>query len=940
MKHRTSAGTQAGRGKQAPLNLSPVAALMAGLFVFGAGSVYAADAPTVEELQQEVARLKAELAARDKAAADAAAAANGTAPVAAPVEAAPEATAEADGKTQELEKVVIRSRPKLARVADVPQSISVLSGKDLESQLALDIGAISQRSASLVKNVGNSRTFSLSLRGVGKVTQTEAQDVSVGAVVDGVSIVYAPFVSFNFYDVDTVEVAKGPQGTLQGKNFTLGSVSVNTRNPSFTPDASWSLALGQNQTVIGQLAGGGTVVDDLLAWRGALIAEKGNGPFTNNYNADNSYFNKDRVSGRVKLLFTPTSDFSALASVEIQPNGAEFYNSGTVKINPPANYANTGNSTNNTTLDIYGKLNRDWFLRQNGGQNFYNSGLYLNNPNPTVNDQLPLYTYTNNWSLQLKKNFENFDVTSITAGRRYHFGASNDEGTPYAVSMNGGGKVEEYKQLSQEFRLSSKPGGKLDWQTGFLYFQNSVKYGLQSLNAGWGQDAGAWFANDTQYGLLDTDSAGRQLLTDSVNGMGKSSSQNITNRSKAIFGQTDWHVTDLFTLTTGARLTYENRTNETASQIVNNGVGGALNPVTVRSVQLGGFNSVALTQVVNGQTVVRADAGQLVANGNSAAQLALADQVAQRYFGVSSYASLTPAQRTQVAAAKGIRSTQIGTIWNPISGPAFRKAYPGFTVSPSYKFNADQTGYFAVQYGQKGGVSQVVNGNPQLASPEKATSIELGLKSVLFNKDLTLNADVFNTDIRNYQQTVNVLDPLNPASTISYVGNAPKVSVRGFEFDGAYSGIRNLTARFSGAYTLARYDYFPNAPVPAEYETGTGLAGSRDVSGRTLPGASRYTLNIGAEYRVPVFKQLAAHGSFNSAFQSGYFSDANLSAYSWIPKHWTTDAAIGIGRSDQKFDVSLIVKNLFNDDTPQNQTLNTYIPAIPRWFGIQFSGKM
>lgn len=902
------------------MNLSPVAALVAGLFVLGAGSVHAAD-PTIQELQQEVARLKAELAARDKAAAEAGAAGVPATQSAAAPEAAPEVEAPG-GKAQELEKVVVRSRPKLARVADVPQSISVISGKELEGHLALDIGAISQRSASLTRNVGNSRTASLSMRGIGKITQTEAQDVSVGAIVDGVSIVYPPFLSFDFYDVDTVEVAKGPQGNFQGKNFTIGSVSINTRNPSFTPDASWSIALGQNQTVISQVAGGGPVIDDLLAWRGALLVEKGNGPYTNGYNSDNSFFNRDRVSGRIKLLFTPTDDFSALASVEIQPNGAEFYNAGTVKISPPAQYVNTGRATEGGPLDISTKLGRDWFTRQYNGKNFYDNG-FLNNPNPNVNQQQPLYTYTNNGSLQLKKNFENFDVTSISAVRKYHFGASNDsEGTPFAVQLNGGGKVDEYRQFSQEFRLSSKPGGKLDWQTGLYYWRNQVLFGQQSLNAGWGQDAGAWFAEVPQYNTLNTDSAGRQLLTDSLNGMGKSSAQKIRNTAKSIFGQLDWHVTELFTLTTGARLTHENRTNETSSLIVNNGVGGALNPVVKSGVQLGGFDSNATTGVLD---------------TNTPAQTALADQVAQRYFGVSSYSLLSDPQRRQVAAAKAIRNTQIGPIWNATNGREFKKTYPGFSISPSYKFNPDQTGYLAVQYGQKGGVSQVINGVPVLAEPEKATSVELGLKSALFDKSLTLNASVFNTGIRNYQQTVN--DNSNPNGTpITFVGNAPKVNIHGLEFDGAYSGIRNLTARFSGAYTIAKYKSFPNAPVPAEYDPN-GVK-SRDVSGQTLPGASRYSLNFGAEYRVPVFKQLAAHGSFNSSFISGYFSDANLSAYSWIPKHWTTDASVGLGRLDQKFDVSLIVKNLFDDDTPQNQTLSTYVPAIPRWIGIQFSGKM
>lgn len=876
-----------------------------------------------------MARLKAELAARDKAAAEAAAAANGTAaPAAATPEAAPQAEAAPEATTQELEKVVVRSRPKLARVADVPQSISVISGKDLESQLALDIGAISQRAAGLVRNVGNSRTASLAMRGVGKITQTEAQDVSVGAVIDGISIVYPPFVSFNFYDVDTVEVAKGPQGTLQGKNFTVGSVTINTRNPSFTPDASWSLAFGQNKTVISQVAGGGPVIDDLLAWRGALIVEKGNGPYTNNYNTDNSFFNKDRVSGRVKLLFTPTEDFSALATVEVQPNGAEFYNAGTVKISPPGQYTN-GVTTTGTSLDISTKLGRDWFTRQYDGQNFYNNG-FLNNPNPTVNQQQPLYTYTNNSSLQLKKNFQNFDLTSITGVRKYHFGASNDsEGTPFAIQLNGGGKVDEYKQSSQEFRLSSKPGGKLDWQTGFLYFRNQVLFGQESLNAGWGQDAGAWYASIPQYNRLNADSGGRQLLVDSLNGMGKSSAQKINNTSKSIFGQLDWHVTEKFTLTTGARITNERRTNQTSSLIVDNGSGGLLNPASKNGISLGGFTVT--------DTVASPNAGLDLDLANTAAQTAVADEVARRYFGVNTYAQLGIDQRRQIRDAKAIRNAQIGTIWNNVSGPAFKKTYPGFSVSPSYKFNPDQTGYFAIQYGQKGGVSQVINGVAVLARPEKATSFEVGLKSVLFNKDLTLNADVFKTGIKDYQQTVN--DNSNPNATpISYVGNAPKVNIHGLEIDGAYTGISNLTARFSAAYTVAKYKSFPNAPVPAEWDPD-GVK-SRDVSGRILPGASRYTLNVGAEYRVPVFNQLQAHGSFNAAFQSGYFSDANLSAYSWIPKHWNTDASIGIGRRDQKFDVSLIVKNLFDDDTPQNQTLSTYVPAIPRWFGIQFSGKM
>ncbi len=65
-----------------------------------------------------------------------------------------------------------------------------------------------------------------------------------------------------------------------------------------------------------------------------------------------------------------------------------------------------------------------------------------------------------------------------------------------------------------------------------------------------------------------------------------------------------------------------------------------------------------------------------------------------------------------------------------------------------------------------------------------------------------------------------------------------------------------------------------------------------------------------------------------------------LSSYGWIAAHSTTDFSIGLGRKDQAFDVSVVVKNLFNDQTPLGRTWNTYIPAPPRWIGLAFTGKL
>jgi hypothetical protein len=104
--------------------------------------------------------------------------------------------------------------------------------------------------------------------------------------------------------------------------------------------------------------------------------------------------------------------------------------------------------------------------------------------------------------------------------------------------------------------------------------------------------------------------------------------------------------------------------------------------------------------------------------------------------------------------------------------------------------------------------------------------------------------------------------------------------------------------------------------------------------------APKYTFNVGGDYRYPVFGDKEFHTSANVAFTSSYYSDNALSSYSVIPKNFLVDYAIGLGNLNKAFDVSIVVKNLFNDDTPLAKTWNTYTPAIPRTFGIVFTGKL
>jgi len=853
-----------------------------------------------------------------------------TAQSAAPAASAASA-AESTNEAPALDAVTVHSRNRIERLQDVPVSVSVVTGAELARLDAYGIDAIAKRAANVSWNTGNQRTSSISIRGIGKIGQTEAQDPSVGVIVDGVSYAYNALTSsFDFVDIDTAEVARGPQGTLQGKNASVGSITINTKRPSFTPTADYTLALDKNNGVLGVAAIGGPVIDNLLAWRGTFSVDRQQGARANAYDRDQTYTNTDRVSGRVQFLLTPFDDFSARFEGDVQPRAGETTNGNTINSPTPTTYAD--GAPNPLSTDASTRLSRSWFTNNPG----YNLADYYSGINNDA--QHALITGSNGLTTELNWKIPSGQtLTSITAYKSYHFNAVNDDGTPFDIYRNSGGFWNDYHQASQELRISSPVGGFLDYQAGLYFIKVNISATYQKA---WGNDAGAYLASNSQYTTLDATAAGQLLMQNSLANLSMAynspaGQQTIDNKSAAVFAQANWHLTSDLTVTTGARLTHENRTNVSSSYVINPGDGA----------DLGGFTTTAT--------------GALAAN-TTAAQQALADATALEYFGVTSYNALTTAQQKQVAAAQAIRKANIGVLFGNTAAKPYKANQPALVLSPSLKLTPDVTSYVSYQHGEKAGIAQLVNGVSTPAAAEKTNSFELGLKSALLDKTLILNADIFDMLIHNYQQAVQVVDQYTTALNVaagnnttaytSATGNAPKVGVSGLEIDGVYAGIQYTTLRFSGAYNKAIYKNFPNSAQPVENgdltaaSTLTGFVHPaepyRSVNGQTLAGAPRFTFNIGADYNRPVTADKDAHVSANLAYSSSYNSDVSLSKYAVVGSQALVDLAVGAGKHDKTFDVSLIVKNLFNNQTPQARTWNSITPGNPRTYGIQFTGRL
>ena len=911
----------------------------------------------VSELQAENARLREQLEQLQAAQRGGVAPATGAtsaidsgAPAAASTEPAEVVAAKEEvEETKDLGEVVVkgRTRPKIAQLQEVTRSASVVGGDELKSTQSLDMDSILKRVGNVKWNSGNSRTAGLTLRGIGQVPLTDQMDSSVGYIVDGVPYSYGPMNSFDQFDVAQVEVDRGPQGTAGGKNYNMGTVKVNNKQASFTREASGSLGYGSFNTVIGDGALGGSVVDGLLAFRAAVHVNKGDGSTHNIYNSGQTWYNRDRAAGRLSFLLTPTENFTARLNMDAQPSSSEFFNGNLFYTPTPTHYAN--GAINPLSTDASTRLARPWFVK--GMPDYSYAGTYLNGGGVgsfDMNSQYPLVSNSRGISSILDWQLGNYKLTSTTAARGYNFQASNDsEGTPFNVSQNGGGAIHEFSQLSQELKVASNIGSLVDYQTGVYLLERKMNLGNAT---GFGSDAGAWFASTNQYNILSptTNSpagnplvgSGQKLMSDSLNGLQTSNPNLIDNKTGALFGEAKWHITDPFTLTTGVRVSAENRQNATSKLIVSQGAGSALNPGLVNGVDTGGFISNSTTGALG---------------ANTSAQIALANAVSQQYFGVSTYNSLSADQQKQVATAKNLRQTNMGVLWNQVPGETYSAVQPTFNVSPSYKFNDQWTGYTSYRFAQKAGFSQTVNGLSSQIAAELNNTYELGFKSALLNNDLYFNGDVYLSEIKDYQQGVSVLDsyttnlarqsnPAAPATYIAASGNVPGVRAFGVELDGSYQGLRYTSIRFAGSYNNATYTNFTNSAVPLEM----GNQGAyRDVSGMTLPGAAQFTFNVGPEVRFPLklvgmeaLGNSEFHANFNTAFTSGYKSDPLLSSYSWIHANATTDLALGVGRRDKGFDVSFVARNVFNNQIPGAILWNSHTLGQPQWFGFTVSAKM
>lgn len=456
-----------------------------------------------------------------------------------PVSAAP---AKADAT---LGKVTVTARRREEDSQKVPTPITVVGGETLETQRVYKVQDLQQILPSVNVAFIHARQSSIAVRGIGNNPASDGLEGSAGVYLDNVYLGRPGMAVFDLLDIEQLELLRGPQGTLFGKNTTAGVLNISTRAPTFTPERSVEVSGGQD----GYFQGKGTVsgaLTDTLAGRVSAYRTRDDG-YIKNIHDDNYLNGGERQGIRGQLLFKPNEDFDL--------RWINDYNE---------------EDSSNGSMVVYGAADRFWQRAAAVGAS------PIRDPDRhkvNINSRQHVSVHQGGSSVEANWNLNGgYKLTSISAYRYWHFTPANDEQLNVSAINNTGVEVHD-RQFSQEIRLASPTGGFFDYVLGAYAFNQNL--GNKTF---------------TDYGPL----ADRYLLGTNLNALNNTYSKangKIETDSFALFAQGTWHLTDKLDFTAGLRGTYEEKDAKVERF---DPVGGA--PVTgagavVRRNQLGAYDS-------------------------------------------------------------------------------------------------------------------------------------------------------------------------------------------------------------------------------------------------------------------------------------------------------------------------------------------------------------
>ena len=431
-----------------------------------------------------------------------------------------------------VEEIQVTSRRRTELAQDVPIPVTVVSGQLVADSGAFNVNRIKELIPSVQLYSSNPRNTAISIRGQGTTfgLTNDGIDPGVGYYIDGVYFARPAITTLDYLDVEQIEVLRGPQGTLYGKNTTAGAFNVTTAKPTQERSARVELTTGNLDFVqLKATATGG--LTDTLAGRFSVTSTERSGTLTN-IRTGEDVNTLENWSARGQLLWdvSDSTDVRLIAELSRQD---------------PVGYAQVfaGSVTNRRSAyrqfeSIIAALNynppRDPFARQIDTNSQWRSGNDIGGLSLTVDTELGSGT-----------------LTSTTAWYFWDWRPANDRDFLGLNALQKSEAPSDHEQLSQEFRWAGNVSERVDGVVGLYAIKqelNSSPFHREEL----GPD---------QWRFVSANAAAEANLRTPLlfDGFGTSSSPGLETFSAALFGQLDWKLSDRLSLLTGLRFNYDEK---------------------------------------------------------------------------------------------------------------------------------------------------------------------------------------------------------------------------------------------------------------------------------------------------------------------------------------------------------------------------------------------
>ncbi|MCY4514172.1 MAG: TonB-dependent receptor [Candidatus Tectomicrobia bacterium] len=446
----------------------------------------------------------------------------------------------------EIEEIIVTARQREENIQDVPIAVTNISGALIETAHAeslIDVEKLLPNVELAFLQTGG-RGLTASIRGVGYDDNRKTFEPTVGVSLDGVFLGSNSGAAALLFDIESVQVLRGPQGTLFGRNTTGGTMVVTRTRPTGELGGSASFTYGRYNSLEEKVVLNLPKIGDVLSTK-LYVFKKDGDSFIKQAGTGKRFDLDDALYAGGAFLFEPSDEFEALLSIDYLNDKQNPYNA--VNLTPAGLgyvwcdvltriiFANTPFSENGCRSTSFEPAEESGFA--------------------ITQEEFTNENFLEGWSVTLEMNWdvsENITLTSITGYRDHdEHGSGTVEGPP-GIPVGPGGALRPisefgqdwvFEQFSQELRMTGS-WDRLDLVVGGLYFYSKFDFFPGNLPA---------------HGFVGTQSV--------LGGLSRQQFSAQSTDAYAAFFDGTYHVTDRFGLSAGLRITHEKKTFSNALEV-------------------------------------------------------------------------------------------------------------------------------------------------------------------------------------------------------------------------------------------------------------------------------------------------------------------------------------------------------------------------------------